>query len=267
MSQALDRDCRRYLAHWEPVLAGPAQRTLARLGPPPADLLDLGAGTGSLTLDALRRWPSTRVRALDASAAMLAVARSRVAAGDRQRVRWLAADAADMPLADAACDAVVSSFLLQLVADRATVLSEVWRVLQPGGTFAFVTWLAEDLVLPADAAYHDVLGDVDDDEEEDEDFRASRSGDYLSLEQARGELEDAGFEAIEVRPDELRYTWTPASFLAFKTGYDDHERIESLEPAERERVQAVLVERMASLSPDAFAVSGPLVAGVARRPR
>ncbi|MEX1297237.1 MAG: methyltransferase domain-containing protein [Candidatus Limnocylindrales bacterium] len=265
MSDALDRDCLRYLEHWEPVLAGPARRALARLGPAPTDLLDLGAGTGSLTLAALARWPSTRVRALDASAAMLAVARSRVPDHDRERVSWTVADAADIPLDEASTDAVVCAFALQLVADRPAVLEEVRRVLRPGGAFAFVTWLADDLLLPADAAYHDVLGDLADDDEAGG-FRSPRSGDYLSLAEARGELHDAGFEAVRVESDELRYTWTAESYLAFKTDYDDHERIGSLEPAERERLQAALLQRLATLPATDFEVSGPLVTGVARRP-
>ena len=123
--RALDPDCLRYVAHWEPVLAAPAQRTLDLIDPAPGMLLDLGAGTGSLTLAALQRWPRTQVQALDASGAMLAVARSRTAETDAARVDWMPADAADIPLDAAAVDAAVCSFVLQLVADRPTVLEAV----------------------------------------------------------------------------------------------------------------------------------------------
>ena len=268
MSRALDPDGLRYADHWEPVLAAAARGTLERLEAAPARLLDLGAGTGSLTLAALRRWPSTHVHAVDASHAMLDVARSRVPQPDAARVTWLPADAADLPLEDAAADAAVCSFVLQLVADRPAVLAEVRRVLQPGGRLSFVTWLADDLVLPADAVYHEVLGDIDKDEEDDRDegFRSPRSGDYDSPEQAQDELRAAGFESVEVTRDELRYAWTPETYLAFKEGYDDHERLATLDAPRRERLHAALVERLATLPSQDFEVHGPLVVAVARRP-
>jgi SAM-dependent methyltransferase len=265
--RTLDPDALGYLEHWEPVLAEAAGHTLDRLSPAPGELLDLGAGTGSLTLLALRRWPATRVLALDGSTAMLGVARARVAERDAERVTWLPADAAELPLEDARVDAVASSFMLQIVADRPTVLAEIRRVLRPGGMLSFVTWLADDLALPADATYHDVFGDLEDDDEEDDDaFPASRAGDYVSLEQARDELAGAGLEVVEVIGDELEHAWTPESYLEFKVGYDDRERVESLDPARREQLLATLRQRLSQLAPEDFAVRGPLVAAVARRP-
>ena len=265
MSRVLDADGLRYADHWEPVLAAAARRTLDRLDAAPARLLDLGAGTGSLTLAALRRWPSTHVLAVDASAAMLGVARSRVPKADAARVTWLPTDAAGLPIEDAAVDAVVCAFVLQLVADRPAVLAEVRRVIRPGGSLSCVTWLADDLVLPADAVYHEVMGDLDEDDE-DGGLRSPRSGDYLSLQQAHDVLADAGFESVEVGPDELRFSWTPETYLAFKEGYDDHERLATLDAPRRERLHATLVERLASLPPRDFEVLGPLVAAVARKP-
>ena len=263
---SLDPDPLRYLRHWEPVLAGPARRTLDRIASEPATLLDLGAGTGCLTLSALERWPAAQVLALDASGAMLAVARSRVAGADGARVDWLPADASDIPLDDASVDSAVCSFLLGIVDDRPAVLSEARRVLRPGGEFSCVTWLADDLALPADVVYHEALGDIDDDEEE-EGFRSPRSGDYSTLEQARDELTAAGFTDVEVVRDGLDYVWTAESYLEFKLGYDDHERIDTLDPAARASLSAELSDRLADLPPEAFEVHGPLVAATARRPR
>lgn len=266
MGRALDPDCLRYLDHWEPVLAAPSRRALDRLGPDLTNLLDLGAGTGSVTLAALDRWPGIRVHALDASGAMLAVARSRVMAADLERVTWTVADAAALPLDDGSVDGVVCSFVLQLVAERPSVLAEVSRVLRPGGRLSLVTWLADDLVLPADATYHEVIGDIGDDEEVDEDVRSPCSGDYASLDEARGELEAAGFEAIDIARDELRHAWTAESYLAFKTEYEDHERLDSLGPGRRRRLLAALAERLARLPAPDFELRGPLVAAVARKP-
>jgi len=265
--RTLDPEALRYVDHWEPVLSAPARRVLERIEAEPATLLDLGAGTGSLTLAAMERWPATTVVALDASGAMLAVAQARAAQSgvDPARLTWTPADAARVPLDDGTVDAAASSFVLQLVDDRPAVLAEVLRVLRPGGTFSFVTWLADDLRLPADEAYHAVLGDIDGDDE-DEGFRSPRSGDYVSLGQARDELAAAGFEAVEVARDELHHAWTAESYLAFKVDYDDHERFDSLDDAARARLQLALSERLSSLPASDFVLRGPLVAAVGRRP-
>ena len=65
--------------------------------------------------------------------------------------------------------------------------------------------------------------------------------------------------------DELRYAWTAESYLAFKVGYDDHERFDVLDAVRRQQLLVALGERLATLPPDAFELRGPLVAAVARR--
>jgi len=261
----LDPDALRYASHWEPVLAPASRRVLDRLGSSPAVLLDLGAGTGSLTLEAASRWPESDLIVLDASGAMLGVARARVAdrGHDPARFRWLPADARDIPLDDASIDAVVSSFVLQRVDDRPQLLREVRRVLRPGGTFSFVTWLADDLVVGADEAYDEVLAALGY-EPPAAGFRSPLATDYGTLDEARAELSAAGFAEVEVRSDELHARWTPASYLRLKEHLDDHERFEALEELEREELRQHLLDRWAELPDEAFEVRCPLVAGVAR---
>ena len=264
-----DPDSLRYARHWEPVLAGPARRALARITPVPGTFLDLGAGTGSLALAAAARWPAASIFALDASAGMLSVARQRAAdeGHDPERFTWLPADAADIPLDASSVDAVASSFVLQLPDDRRAVLAEVRRVLRPGGVFAFVTWLAEELELPAEKRFLDVLEALGIEEEaEEEGFRNPRPRDFHSLEQARDELAAAGFAGIEVGLDELRHAWTADSYLAYKEHYDEHELFESLDAAVRERLRSELAQRLAPLPAAAFELRGPLVTAVVRRP-
>ncbi len=265
--RAPDPDALRYVRYWEPVLAPAAHRLLDRISEPPRVLLDVGAGTGSLTLAAAERWPSTRVIALDATAAMLRLASERAAElpGDAERFSWLAADAQDMPLGDDTVDAAVSSFVLQTVDERVLVLEEVRRVLRPGGVFVFVTWLADELHMAAEEVYADVLADSGLRTDEAR-FRSPRHGDYRSLDEARTELDAAGFTEVEVWADELRAHWTAEDYLEFKEQHDDHELFEELDEAERERIRQQLRAAWADLPEAAFAVRGPLVGGLGQAP-
>jgi ubiquinone/menaquinone biosynthesis C-methylase UbiE len=81
-------------------------------------VVDMGAGTGLLALDAARRvGPSGRVIALDVSCPALVECRRRQQAGDRLTV--VVGDAVSLPLADHCADAVVTRSALIYVADKA----------------------------------------------------------------------------------------------------------------------------------------------------
>jgi ubiquinone/menaquinone biosynthesis C-methylase UbiE len=264
-----DPDSLLYARYWEPVLAVAARGTVDRVLTTPADLLDIGTGTGSLVLAAAERWPEAQISGLDASAGMLSVARHRVAVGrseaDQRRFTWLAADAADIPLADASVDVVTSSFMLQIVEDRPAVMREVLRVLRPGGTFSLVTWIAEELTLAADEVFEQVVRMLKLDEPSPG-FRLPRSGDFAAVGDARDELGAAGFDIVEVGADELRYVWTPADYLKFKQCYDDRELFEALGTDDRRRLAEAVEAGFAALPDDAFAIRAPLVSGLARKP-
>jgi ubiquinone/menaquinone biosynthesis C-methylase UbiE len=264
-----DPDSRRYARYWEPVLAPGAHRLLDRIVEPPSTSLDIGAGTGALTLALAARWPATHILGLDASSAMLAVARERVASerpgDDPHRFTWICADALAMPLEDASVDLAVSSFVLQLVGDRRRLLDEVLRVLRPGGTFGFVTWLADELVVGADAAYLEAVTAVGH-EIDEAPFRPPRGGDFQTLQEARTELRAAGFARIDVRPDRLSRQWSPAQYLEFKEHFDDSSRFDALGEAERDRLRTAVRSSWSALPPSAFELRAPLVSALARRP-
>ncbi len=277
-----DPDGLRYARHWEPVLAGPACRLLARLEVVPALFLDVGAGTGGSALAAAERWPKARIMALDASAGMLSVGKQRVAAerpGDTARFEWLVADARAMPLADGSVDVVASSFVLSLVDDRPALLREMWRVLRPGGTVALVTWLADDGTIAADevtvaADGATMAADVAFERLVAErgwardrvDFRHSRATDYVSLAEVERELAATGFTQLEVRADEVRFRWTRGAYLAFKEEYDERDLWDSHVQADRDRFRHELRARLATLPDSAFELRAQLVTAVARRP-
>ncbi len=95
----------------------------------PARVLDVCTGTGDVAL-ALDAGPS--LLGVDFSVPMLSRARSK-AAGAESALRLAAADALQLPLGDAAVDAVTVAFGVRNFENLERGLSELVRVLRPGG--------------------------------------------------------------------------------------------------------------------------------------
>jgi SAM-dependent methyltransferase len=98
---------------------------------PEGRLLDIGTGTGRV-LELL----APRVQqalGIDASKAMLALARSRLAGPDFAHCAVRLADMYRLPLADATFDTVVLQMVLHHAEQPANVVQEAVRVLAPGG--------------------------------------------------------------------------------------------------------------------------------------
>jgi len=100
-------------------------------------VLDLGSGGGIDVLLSARRVGSTGFAyGLDMTDAMLEVAeRNRVEAGVTN-VAFLKGIIEAIPLPDKSVDVVISNCVINLSADKAQVLREAYRVLNPGGRFA-----------------------------------------------------------------------------------------------------------------------------------
>ncbi|HVF06451.1 MAG TPA: class I SAM-dependent methyltransferase [Frankiaceae bacterium] len=109
---------------------------LAAAGPPPARVLDLGCGTGRLTL-ALAAAGHT-VTGVDPARPMLDAARAKPGAGS---VTWVEGTSAGLP--DAAYDvALMTSHVAQFLVDDdelAGTLADLARALVPGGRLVFDT--------------------------------------------------------------------------------------------------------------------------------
>ncbi len=123
--------------------AAPVTRWLLdAIAPGPGDtVLELGAGPGGVGLQAARAvTPGGRVLITDIAPEMLAVARRRAHDRELPAVSFEVADAIELPLPDAGIDAAVCRFALPAMSDRARALSEMLRVLRPGGRLALAVW-------------------------------------------------------------------------------------------------------------------------------
>lgn len=103
------------------------------------DFLDIGCGTGDVSLAILRRAPAARVTGIDLSTPMLdrAVAKTRTAGLDARAV-YQVGDATAMDFPDQSFDGIIMAFCLRNVEDHARAFAEMRRVLRPGGTVAIL---------------------------------------------------------------------------------------------------------------------------------
>ncbi len=115
------------------VRAAWAARLRDWLPPRPADVLDLGCGTGSLALLAAEE--GHRVTAVDFSPRMAALATAKLA-GTGARV--LVGDAARPPVAEGAFDVVMVRHVLWALPDPAEMLRRWTRLLRKGGRLVLV---------------------------------------------------------------------------------------------------------------------------------
>jgi ubiquinone/menaquinone biosynthesis C-methylase UbiE len=98
-------------------------------GVQPAHLLDLGCGTGQLTLRLTERFPDAHVIGIDYSVGMLDAAAPRVGA----RAAVVQADAQNLPLRPESIDVVVCTESFHWYRNQAQVVMGLASLLRPGG--------------------------------------------------------------------------------------------------------------------------------------
>jgi demethylmenaquinone methyltransferase/2-methoxy-6-polyprenyl-1,4-benzoquinol methylase len=110
---------------------------MATAVPPDARVLDLACGTGDLAFAAGRRATRGSVLGIDASPAMIDLARERATReAPAANVRFAVGDISALDVPSGSVDAVTAGYALRNVPNVARAVSEIARVLKPGGVLA-----------------------------------------------------------------------------------------------------------------------------------
>lgn len=105
------------------------------------EVLDLGTGTGAVAQRAAASVrPRGRVRAVDISPEMLALAQQRTDALGLSDVSLLEGSAESIPADDGAFDVVLACLSLMYAINREAAAREIARVLRPGGRLVAAVW-------------------------------------------------------------------------------------------------------------------------------
>src|SRR5829696_8745527 len=149
-------------------------------------VLDLGSGGGIDVLLSARRVGHTgKAYGVDMTDEMLDLARRNQREAGVENVEFLKGTIEEVPLPDDSVDVIISNCVINLSGDKPSVFREAARVLPPGGRFAVT----------------DIVADQDMDEATRRDM-AQWTGcvaGALTQDEFRRELEDAGFEDVEIR--------------------------------------------------------------------
>ena len=150
-------------------------------------VLDLGSGGGiDVLLSARRVGPSGKVYGLDMTDEMLALARANAERAGATNVEFLKGYIEEVPLPDASVDVIISNCVINLSTDKSSVITEMQRVLRPGGRLGISDVVSSNELSPAERAE-----------------RGSYCGciaGALSFEEYTDGLADAGFTDISVEP-------------------------------------------------------------------
>jgi SAM-dependent methyltransferase len=131
-------------AHYDAISRGIAdsiEHCVLRLDPQPRErILDLATGTGWTSRAVARR--GAKVIGADIAADLLAAATERAKA-ERLDIEYRIGDAENLPFADGAFDAVVSTCGVMFASRPQAVAEQLARVCRKGGRLALTTWLSD----------------------------------------------------------------------------------------------------------------------------
>jgi SAM-dependent methyltransferase len=256
VADSYNRGADAYEALWSPVILPPAAALVRRL---PligrCVVADVGAGTGALVSVIRSVAPAARVIALDASAGMLQLARTRRGAAA------IVADALALPLADATTDAVLLAYVLFHLADPLLAITEAARVLRPGGRIAAITWASERTPV-AETVWDQTLAEagLPPVPPRRVDNGLNRSAELASM------LRSAGLRPERIWHERLHHQWDQSSFWELATGRGtDRIRLSHVSADTRADILGRAQRRLSQLAPPDYLWEGEIICAVAAR--
>lgn len=190
------------------------ERLCSGLGSDAGLVLDLACGPGVVTAAVAQI--ATSVVGFDATQAMLEKARKRCCDLGLNNVSFEQGDAASLPFQDSHFDAVVTRLAIHHFQDTAVVLSEVFRVLRPGGKLVIAdVVVSED---PVESALQNAI----------ENLRDPSHVRMLAPTELAGVVQEAGFHIV------AQSTWvTDREFEEWMGVVNDWQRSQSLRTVAR----------------------------------
>ncbi|WP_417416840.1 methyltransferase domain-containing protein [Hoeflea sp.] len=115
-------------------------------------VLDIGCGSGGITLFLARHYQPAGIVGFDVEQPVVDLAMKRAAEqGLADRARFVRGAPGPLPFADESFDVVFSKDALIHVADKEALFEDIYRVLRPGGRFAASDWMTSHDGEPSDA--------------------------------------------------------------------------------------------------------------------
>ena len=196
------------------VLRNTAEASAAHLLPhlrPGLRVLDFGCGPGTITVGLARAVAPGEVHGVDMEASQVEMARSVAAYHQRDNATFHVGDVADLPFDDGYFDVAHGHNVLMHIPDVPTVLSEVKRVLKPGGLIA-----CREMICEASFTYPD-FGIMRQSWQVLEDVLAMDDGHPQMGRELKGRLADAGF--VNARISASFDTYSTPEDVAFIHGF------------------------------------------------
>lgn len=206
-------------------------------------VLETAAGTGVVTRAMAKALPpGVGITATDLNQAMLDLAGTRL---PDPNVTWRQVDAQSLPFENSSFEAVVCQFGAMFFPDKPAAYREALRVLKPGGCFIFSVWDRIEANPVSQAVAQAVAEQFPEDPPR---FLERTPFGYHNTDRILGELEQAGFEQIDV--DEVeKTTQAPSSrepAIGLCQGAPLRNEIEARAPGRLDEVTSRAAEALAA---------------------
>ncbi|MFG5381885.1 class I SAM-dependent methyltransferase [Yoonia sp. R2-816] len=201
---------------------------------PGESVLDVGCGTGASALPAASTvGPTGSVIGIDIAEAMLTRAGMKAKAQRLSNMRFERTDMTSLSFPSETFDAVISVFSVFFVEDVEAQITELWRVLRPGGRLVLTFW-GKDAFQPGAAIFTEELGTLRPDIPE-----PLRAWERLT---SRNAIEDLIASATNVVPEvhpapDQQSLATPRDWWTIVMGSGYRWEIDQLTSDERQRLE------------------------------